>query len=100
MMYFISTHINADESEYEDLTTAVKALGPWSNRLKNCWLVESNFSSGRIRDLLKPHLQFENGDRMFVGQFTNNWAGTGMGADFPDWLKRRNFEPPVKPVGH
>lgn len=100
MMYFVATHTMGEESEYEGLTNAIKALGPWSNRLKNCWLVESNFSSGRIRDLVKPHLQFEKGDRVFVAQFSKNWAGTGMGTDFPEWLNRRDFEIPAKPVGH
>ncbi len=100
MMYFIATSINGDDEEYEDLVTAIKALGPWSNRLQKVWLVETPFSSRRIRDLLKPHLKFDKGDRLFVGQFTNNWAGTGMGDAFPDWLKRRAFDSPPSPVGH
>ncbi len=96
MMYFVSFKLQSEFSSYPDLQRALEALGPWSNRLGDTWLVESAFAANRVRDLLKPHLRA--GDRLFVGQFTQNWAGTGMGTDFPDWLKRRKFErdAPVK----
>lgn len=90
-MYFIGFHVQGPESEYENLRNAIKALGPWSNRLPNTWLVESKLSARRIRDLLKPHMR--ETDRLFVGQFVNqNWAGTGMGSGFPEWLNRRAFD--------
>jgi hypothetical protein len=89
-MYFIALTLQGKTSEYEPLYNALKALGPWSNRLPSTWLVESRLSARRIRDLLKPHLK--SADRLFVGQFSRNWAGTGMGAGFPDWMTRRSFE--------
>lgn len=91
MMYFVATKLSAplDDSAYEGLNLAVKALGPWSDRLDQTWLVESALGAGQIRTLLKPHLQ--DGDRVFVGEFTQNWAGFNMGRTFPDWMKRRTF---------
>lgn len=90
-MYFVAFHLTGAEADYENLRNALKALGPWSNRLPNTWLVESKLSARRVRDLLKPHLK--DGDRLFVGQFAGqNWAGTGMGAGFPEWLGRRSFD--------
>lgn len=89
-MYFIALRLQKPWEEYENLENAIKALGPWSNRLETTWLVESRLSSRTIRDLLKPHIQ--PGDRLFVGQFARNWAGTGMGEGFPEWLKRRTFD--------
>jgi hypothetical protein len=96
MMYFVALRLQEPFDNYPDLRRALEALGPWSNRLGDTWLVESAFGATRIRDLLKPHIKA--GDRLFVGQFSQNWAGTGMGNDFPDWLKRRKFdrEAPVK----
>ena len=53
--------------------------------------LESRLGAGQIRTLLKAHL--EPGDRVFVGQFTQNWAGFNMG--FPEWAQRRSFERPT-----
>ncbi len=92
MMYFIATKLTkpADDPAYEGLVLAIKALGPWSDRLDHTWLVQSPLHAGQIRTLIKAHLL--EGDRVFVGQFTGNWAGFNMGKGFPDWIKRRDFE--------
>jgi hypothetical protein len=100
-MYFISLGLQAPESDYPNLRNALEALGPWSNRMPNLWMVESRLSSRKIRDLLKPHLR--PNDRLMVAQITRNWAGTGMGDGFPEWMSRRTFDggtvvvDPVKP---
>ena len=88
-MYFIALQLRGQPDQYVALENAIKALGAWSNRLPGCWLVQSRLSARRIRDLLKPHLQAT--DRIFVGQFSRNWAGSGMGTGFPEWLNRRAF---------
>jgi hypothetical protein len=90
-MYFVALTLQGKPEQYENLYNAIKALGPWSNRMPATWLVHSRVSASRIRDQLKPHLQ--SGDRLFVAQFGKNWAGTGMGTGFPEWLNRRAFEP-------
>ena len=90
MMYFIALTLRGEEADYKNLEDAIQALGPWSNRLPNCWLVETPMSSRQIRDLLKGYVK--PGDRLFVGQFNQNWAGSGMGEGFPDWMKRRTFQ--------
>ena len=92
-MYMIAFKLNGPDGAYENLETAIKALGPWSNRLADCWIVESRFNARRIRDLMKPHLNLEAGDRVFVAQFNENWAGSNMGQNFPEWIKRRDFAP-------
>lgn len=92
-MYFVALTLKGPESDYVNLRNAIEALGPWSNRMPACWLVESRLSARKIRDLLKPHLG--PGDRLFVGQFGHNWAGTQMGAGFPEWMGRRAFEVPT-----
>ncbi len=89
MMYFIGLQLKGTPEEYANLYNAIQALGSWSNRLENTWIVQSRFSASRIRDLLKTHLKPQ--DRLFVGQFVKNWAGTGMGEGFPEWLNRRAF---------
>ncbi|MSP54492.1 MAG: hypothetical protein EXR69_02635 [Myxococcales bacterium] len=91
MMYLVVLELTA-RPEYPDLERALKALGNWSNRTKGTWIVESRFSASQIRDLLKPHVGTE--DRVFVARFTKNWAGTGMGTGFQEWMNRRNFETP------
>lgn len=93
-MYFIAVQLHGPDESYEALWNAIKALGPWSNRFPATWFVQSRLSARRIRDELKPHLR--EGDRLFVGQFSRNWAGTAMGGGFPDWMGRRAFEPDEK----
>ena len=98
MMYFIATKLEEDPTteegkvKYEDFINAVTSLGAWSDRLGQTWLVESKLSASRIRSLLKPHLS--NKERVFVGQFSQNWAGFNMGPNFPKWIKRRDFDIP------
>jgi hypothetical protein len=89
MMYFVGLKLQGPVSGYPTLTTALQALGPWSNRLDNTWLVECRLSARQIRDVLKVHLK--PGDRLFIGEFNQNWAGTNMGNGFPEWLNRRTF---------
>jgi hypothetical protein len=90
MMYFINiTLTGGNEEAYKPLIDAIKALGPWSNRMQNTFLVECPLNAVQIRDLLKPHLKAN--DRLFVGEFTRNWAATNMGAGFPEWIGRRRF---------
>lgn len=90
MMYLVNLTLQAPEEEYVGLLNTLKALGPWSNRLRGCWLVECRLTARQIRDLLKPHLR--SGDRLFIAQIAQNWAATGMGSGFPDWMGRRVFE--------
>lgn len=98
MMYFVGTKLSADpktdegKKKYEALINAVTSLGAWSDRLDSAWLVESRLPASRIRTLLKPHLK--DGDRVFVAQFSQNWAASNMGNGFPEWMKRREFEVP------
>lgn len=89
-MYMIALVLSGQKNEYDALFNAMKALGPWSNRLGDAWIVQSKHPARRIRDLLKPHLK--PNDRLFVSQMTRNWAGTGMGAQFPEWIGRRAFD--------
>ena len=101
MMYFVATRLAVDprseqgKARYAGLVNAIQALGPWSDRMDRVWLVESKLSASRIRTLLKPHVA--NNERIFVGQFSNNWAGYNMGQGFPDWIGRRDFDVPKAP---
>ena len=91
MMYIILLELNARPADqYPDLDRAIKALGNWSNRVRGSWIVESRFSSQQIRDLLKPHV-VAGQDRLFVARMGSNWAGTGMGPGFQEWMNRRTF---------
>lgn len=96
MMYFVTLVLQGQDADYANLFNVIQALGPWSNRMGNrCWMVESRYSAKAIRDLLKP--QIKQGDRVFVAQFVQNWAGTNMGDGFKEWMDRRTFDVPVVP---
>jgi hypothetical protein len=98
MVYLIATKLGSDprtetgKVTYANFLNAVTALGPWSDRLGEGWIVESKLSASRIRDLLKPHVKSE--DRLFVAQITQNWASFAMGPQFPAWIRRRDFSGP------
>lgn len=90
-MYLIVVEQNARKADqYPDLEKAIKALGNWSNRMRGMWLVETKFNAAQIRDLLKPTL-VAGQDKLFITRMTTNWAGTGMGEGFQDWMNRRKF---------
>ncbi len=93
MMFLVLLELNGRPADqYGDLERACKALGNWSNRVRGQWIIESRFNTKQIRDLLKPHLDAK--DRMFVARISKNWAGTGMGEGFQEWMNRRNFDAP------
>lgn len=88
MMYALSFVLrNGTPEEYPAMIKALEALGPWSDRLKPTWLLETDKSSRQVRDLLQPHLC--PGDRVLVAEITKNWAAAGMGAGFGEWMHRR-----------
>lgn len=101
MMYFVAARLAEDprsesgKVRYANFVNAIQALGPWSDRMDRVWLVESKLSASRIRSLLKPHVG--KNERLFVGQFSNNWAGYNMGQAFPEWIGRRDFDVPKAP---
>jgi hypothetical protein len=89
-MYMISLVIQGQLVEYDALTKAMKGLGAWSNRMGNTWIVHSTLRATEIRDRLKPYIKPT--DRLFVAQISRNWAATGMGPGFPEWMQRRAFD--------
>ena len=94
-MVYLITYGQQKEEDKETLNRldgAIKVLGNWSNRIPNCWLLETNqMNAVHIRDRLKQFISDENGDRLFVARISKNWAGRNMGQGFPDWLKGRDF---------
>jgi hypothetical protein len=89
MFLIVYTPNDPNNSAQEQISTAIKALGNWSDRMQHAWFLETNISAGSVRDRLK---QFINpNDRIFVSRITRHWSGFGMGTGFPEWLNRRQF---------
>jgi len=93
MMYLINFGAgeNTSSEAIGKLDAGVKALGNWSSRIPNTWLLETRLNAAQIRDRLKQFVSDENGDRIFIARISQNWAGRNMGPNFPEWLKRREF---------
>ena len=89
MFLIVYTAADPNNSAQSEMGTAIKALGNWSDRLQSTWFLETNLTSGSIRDRLKQFAN--NGDRIFVARMTRHWSGFGMGAGFPEWINRRQF---------
>ena len=94
-MMFMISYIPAteDPATVERFDAAVKLIGNWANHLakQHVWLVASRLNAGQIRDQLKPFINTDKGDRLFVARIAQNWAGTNMGEKFPEWLKGQEF---------
>ena len=90
-MMFLITYGPVEENEqvYNRLDGGIKTMGNWSSRIKNTWLLHARMNASTIRDRLKPLI--EERDRLFVARISKNWAGTNMGVNFPEWLKRQEF---------
>ena len=94
MMFMISyVPATEDPAAVERFNAAVKLIGNWSNTLsqQHVWFVASRLNANQLRDQLKAFINADKGDRLFVARIAQNWAGTNMGANFPDWLKRQEF---------
>ena len=101
MMFMISyVPATEDPETIERFEAAVKLLGNWSNALaqRNVWLAASRMSAPQIRDQLKTFINADKGDRLFVARISQNWAGTNMTPNFPDWLNRQDFGQFSNPV--
>ena len=93
MVFMISVEFQSgDVIVKERVDAAIKTLGNWSNRIPGVYFLETNRMGARgIRDHLKQFMNVEAGDRLFVARISRNWAGTNMGAGFPEWMKSREF---------
>ncbi len=94
MMFMIVLEQKSGLVVKERVDAAIKTLGNHSSRMSetNVWMIESKDRGARaIRDHLKQFLNVEQGDRLFVARISRNWAGTQMGAGFPEWMQRREF---------
>ena len=89
MFLIVYTPADPNNNANNEIETAVKAMGNWSNRLQHAWFLETNLPSGTVRDRLKQFTK--NGDRLFVARMTRHWSGFGMGEGFPEWINRRQF---------
>ena len=72
----IAYDLNGPGQNYNDLITAIKALGAWWHHLDSTWLVKSTLSTSQIRDRLKPYL--DNNDEILVVNVTEDarsWSG-------------------------
>ena len=101
MIFMISyVPITEDEATLERFSAAIKMLGNWSNNLskQHVWIAASRMNAAQIRDQLKPFINADKGDRLFVARMSQNWAGTNMGEQFPEWLKRQEFGRFANPV--
>jgi len=101
-MMFMISYVPAieDPAAIERFEAAIKLLGNWSNTLgqKHVWLAASRMSAPQIRDQLKAFINGDKGDRLFIARISQNWAGTNMGSNFPEWLNRQDFGQFSNPV--
>ena len=88
MVLLVCFNLTKENPAFEN---ALKSLGNWSNRIAAGWILETRLSPRQVRDNLGQHMA--TGDRLFVARVTQDWAGRGLGAGFPEWMGRRVWEP-------
>ncbi len=90
MVHLVCFHLSAENAPFEE---ALKAMGPWSNRVPGAWLVETMLTPRQVRDRLGPHMLPQ--DRLFVARISRAWASRNLGPGFPDWMERRKTIDPA-----
>ncbi|MBN1336444.1 MAG: hypothetical protein JXB39_10830 [Deltaproteobacteria bacterium] len=90
MVHLVCFHLSAENQAFEE---AIKAMGPWSNRVPGSWIVETILTPRQVRDRLGKHLGAE--DRLFVARISRVWASRNLGPGFPDWMERRKTIDPA-----
>ena len=92
MMFMIALDLRSNDTAVkEKLESEIKALGNWSNRLGDTWLLQTKLNARQVRDLVKQHIPEGSVDKVFVARISRNWAGFNMGAGFPEWIARQDF---------
>jgi hypothetical protein len=82
----ISYDLRRPGQDYTGLFDAIKALGPWWHCLESVWLVRTPLASGRVRDVLRSHL--DANDSLLVAKLGGNLATLGLPGNCTGWLRK------------
>lgn len=86
-IYVVGYDLHPSKGEtYDELISAIKALGDWWHCLDSTWLVKSNSTSVQIRDALWQHMKADD-QLLVVAYAPHNSAWAGFSGDCQSWLK-------------
>lgn len=92
-VYMIGYDLHPSEGqEYDDLIDAIERLFPNNiHPLDSTWIVNSNSTAEKIRDLIKPHIYQD--DQLLIlkiasSPVTGKWSSYGLSKFDTDWLKK------------
>ncbi|MFC1697108.1 CRISPR-associated protein Cas2 [Nanoarchaeota archaeon] len=72
------------EKDYTKLVEAIKSYGSYAHALGSVWFIDSNKSTGEIRDYLQ---QFVDGNDKVIVTGVNGWAISNISTKITSWLK-------------
>ena len=84
-IWMVSYDLRAPGRNYEPLYKALKAV-PYARPLESVWFIEAAGPSSRIRDILLPLL--DRNDGLIVMELTESadWAVWGINTPSKDWI--------------
>lgn len=85
-IWVVSYDLRAPGRNYEALHQALKAV-PFARPLESVWLIEAEGPAPRIRDILRPLLDRNDGLMVVEIKEGADWAITGINKPSTDWLK-------------
>ena len=83
-VYIIGYDLNIPGQDYNKLIEAIKKTGTWWHQLDSTWIVESNLSAEKIRDILIQYL--DRNDKILVAKLSGESAWAGFDKTGSDWL--------------
>ena len=85
-IYVIGYDIHPKVGEtYDELTKAIKAIGPWWHCLDSTWLVKSELSAEQVRDIVLAKMK--NNDQLLVVTYSRAAAWAGFNEECNSWLR-------------
>lgn len=84
----VSYDLRAPGRNYQNLYDAIKKY-PWAKPLESVWLIDTEKTSGQIRDELGTHI--DSNDQLAVFELTADagWATRRIDSAVTDWIKKR-----------
>ena len=84
--YLITYNLEDYDRDYLHLSERIKHFPGWVKPFSRTWIIKSNLSASRIRDILSRIIK-EEGTLIVVEVTDSEWAGLNLRPTVVEWLK-------------
>ncbi len=82
--YLVGYDLNKPGQNYDNLFTAIKAIGAWWHHLDSTWVIKTDWTAEQIRNDLRRHI--DANDELLVVRLSGEGAWAGFNNQGSQWL--------------